>query len=184
MRTRALLIATALTLVESVAPAQPAHDSRDSGLSMTISAVTAEGAPARVIGFDVTFRNAGQGTALLDLGETIGPKDYPTAVRLTLTDSKGQAAELHCSEFMGMIAGRVDAFIVPVRPGEPYTFRVPLGNQCWVVPSYSKPAAGRYRIEASLTGKGQKCAVIEDVDCWKGSIRSNSIEFEIATQFQ
>lgn len=158
------------------------------GVHMTISAVASKKEPALVTGIDLKIRNSGTIDVLLNLGDKIGAKEYPSAVRWTLTGPREQTMELvHCWNERAGDAGRIDDLVMVLPPGTSYAARMMFGPYCYTVPGYTKPAPGHYRIEASFTGRRQQHAdpgmkLPPLMEFWMGSMVSNSIDFTVGPQ--
>ena len=125
-----------------------------SGLQMTI--YLDEGAPSKVPKFRVALRNAGPNDLVVNLGMMLanGKRQYPNAVALTLTDAQGKSRRLDLRE-PGMIAGRVDPFVVPIPVDA--TFSIPVNlDRYWPAVSNEfdyKLKPGTYSLEAQFTGR-------------------------------
>ena len=159
------------------------------GLRMAISPLISGNSPREHTAFDVAIQNVGDADIVLNLGQMLanGKVMFPTAIHLTLTDAQGKTRELHFSDKRyPVIAGRVDDFTVALRSSSIYVLRVSL-DQYWS--SETKEyvltlSDGRYRIAARLEGQGAK-SVNSDMrgialmNFWKGTVQSNSFEFEV-----
>jgi hypothetical protein len=170
----------------NIPQAQPTFQSP--GMHMVISAVKSKKEPALVTGIDLKINNAGTIEVLLNLGDRIGGKDYPSAVRWMLTDSRERTVDLaNCWNEPRGVAGSIDDLVLILRPGTTYSAHMLFGPNCYTVPGYSKPAQGRYRIAASFTGRRQQhpdpgMKLPPFMDFWMGSLLSNSIQFEVGPQ--
>jgi hypothetical protein len=106
--------------------------------------------------FRVEMRNLGNQDLVLNLGIELanGAKQYPDAVKCTLTTPDGRVLHLESME-PGIIAGRVDPLIVPLPAGALFSFLVDLNE-------YAAPKEkiwqlafprGRYTLQAEYTGR-------------------------------
>lgn len=106
----------------------------------------------------VTFENVSDHDTVLNLGSVLsnGTVHLPSAIRLILTDSKGNSRELHFfdKKFPG-VAGRVDDYLVPLAAGS--TCPISLGLEDYWCPESKefqlKLNPETYRIKAVFTGK-------------------------------
>ena len=195
---RNYLVAAALAFAASCHPAalsaqsinilQPKPAFQSPGVHMTISALKSKTEPALVTGMDLKISNSGTIEVLLNLGDRIGGKEYPSAVRWTLIDSREKSVDLaHCWNEPRGVAGSIDDLVVILKPGGSYSAHMLFGPYCYTVPGYSKPAQGRYRISAAFTGRrqqhpdaGMKLPLL--MEFWMGSLVSNTIQFEVGPQ--
>jgi len=169
------------------APAGPVGGFGDAlnGLQLKIVPVTSgNGAPADVK-FDIAFQNVGNSDFVLNLGTMLanGKVMWPDAIRLMLTDAGGQRRELRFWSGTGVIAGRIDDYVVALRAGSTYTVRVSLAD--YVRDPAPTLANGRYRIAAQFLGK-RGSGVNADMqgvallNFWSGTAHSNLAEFEVS----
>lgn len=163
--------------------------SATAGLRMAISLVTERTEPAETPKFHIVIENIGDSDVVINLGSMLsnGKVMFPDAVRMVLTDSQGATRELQYFDrrYPG-VAGRVDDFIVSLRAGSLYAIRVSL-DQYWSSATKEfglKLPRGRYRIEARFEGQGARFLNLDTpgialLNFWKGTVRSNSLTFEI-----
>jgi len=193
---RLLFVITVIAATNLSVLSQPIIDDRQDwgpvsgGLRMAISSVTPGNPPREGVAFYIAIQNVGAKDVVLNLGIMLanGSVMWPQAIRLTLTDSQGKTRELQFEDRRyPAIAGRVDDYIVALRSGSIYVLRVSL-DQYWSQEAKkfaSTLADGRHRISARLEAQGAK-AVNLDVqgvalmNFWKGTVQSNSSEFEVA----
>jgi hypothetical protein len=107
-----------------------------------------------------------------------GTGQFPTQIRLVLTDLQGNTHDFHCMQLPGGLAGGpMEDFIAPLRAGSTYIIRLPFAPYCRVAP-------GRYQISASYTGfgpdarPGRRATGITNF--WTGTLKSNSREFDLS----
>ena len=156
------------------------------GLQMSIQPTKASYKAGESPEFYAALRNVGEADLTLNLGVMLanGKKQYPTEIRLLLTDSSGMRRELHVGS--PRVAGRMDDFIVSLAAGACHSLRVRLKD-------YSNPdtkgfpiklAEGQYQIAALYEGKGPK-AVNSDMESvrhmqfWTDEVTSNTTTFTI-----
>ena len=162
----------------------------NAGLRMAVSPVAKADDPGSVPGFRVAIENVGESDVVLSLGTMLanGKVMFPTAVRLLLTDRQGTARELtYFDRRYPGVAGRIDDYLVALRAGSVYTILVSLDH--YYSPTTKeygdiKLAPGRHRIEARYDGQGAQALNLDTpgiglLNFWKGTLRSNSLEFEV-----
>jgi hypothetical protein len=140
--------------------------------------------------FDVTFQNVGSELRVLNLGMMVGngTQLYPVGIQVTLTNSGGSVIEVPFMDVHLTIKGRVDDYSVSLAAGATYVLRFDLDRKCCRTSALSLHA-GRYRIAASFEGKGSTGTAPQSartgaapVNFWIGSIRSNTVEFDITDE--
>jgi hypothetical protein len=102
------------------------------------------------------MRNDSNQDLVLNLGIELanGAKQYPDAVKYTLTTPDGRVLHLESLE-LGIIAGRVDPLIVPLPAGGMFSFLVDLNEyaaskeKIW----HLTFPRGRYTLQAEYTGR-------------------------------
>ena len=163
--------------------------SANTGLRMAISSATTATETSVGPQFDIVIENVGDSDVVVNLGFMLsnGKVMFPEAIRLVLTDPRGTTRELQYFDrrYPG-IAGRVDDFIVPLRAGSLYRIGVSLDHY-WSSPTKEfglKLARGRYRIDARFEGQGAQHENLDTpgiglLNYWKGTLRSNSLAFEV-----
>lgn len=157
------------------------------GLRLGVS-VRSGNLPPTAVEFDVALQNVGDNDFVVNLGFMLanGRVMFPRAIRLLLTDPAGATRELDfVDRRFAVVAGRLDEFTVALRTGSIYVLRMRLDQ--YVSPATKefalKLADGRHRIVARFEGQG---ATIGNLDMpglafmnfWKGTVQSNSVEFE------
>lgn len=138
----------------------------------------------------VAIENTGDADVVLNLGYMLanGKVMFPTAIQLIVTDTEGNTREMHFSDKRyPAVAGRMDDFIVAARSGSTYTLRTNLDQYVRVKPFefLSELPAGRYWMMARFNGDGARTPNgdmqgVALLNFWKGTLASNSIEFELA----
>lgn len=138
--------------------------------------------------FQVALKNVGPKDINLNLGIMLanGRVQLPDNIHLSLKDSTGKVRELSFSDKRyGLIAGRVDDYIVPLRSGSTYT--VLLKSEQFWSPKTSefelKLQPGKYQVFAQFEGSGTKThnigsESVELIPLWKGKAQSNVLAFE------
>ena len=162
-------------------PQQIWGDASD-GVRMALSAAAATTSPGKAE-FCLAFQNVGSEDALLNLGIMVKGFQEPWAIRLILTDPKGQPRELLYRTTRVWVRGRVDDLIVALPSGGTYIIRIDLA-QLSVYPKLElRP--GRYQLAVRFEGKGPQWLNLDTPGIgvwrfWKGTAQSNSVEFEIS----
>jgi hypothetical protein len=188
-------IAVIVAITSHVSSQSIIGDSQDwgpvsGGLRMSISPVTSGNMPRKGAEFYVAIQNVGAKDVVLNLGTMLanGRVMFPQAIRLILTDTQGKPRELHfVDKRYPAVIGRVDDFTVSLRSGSIYILRVTL-DQFWSMATKEFAltlAAGRHQISARLEGQGAKAVTLDMqgialMNFWKGTVESNSFEFEVA----
>ncbi|MGO8838785.1 MAG: hypothetical protein ACLQAH_11105 [Limisphaerales bacterium] len=132
--------------------------------------------------FEIAFRNMGEQDVSLNLGRMLanGKVQLPDKIHLSLMDGSGRKQELHFSD--PPVAGRVDAYVVPLRAGSSYTLELRL-DQFWSPGTKEfrlKLEPGRYEVSAQFQGDGPEAvnpdmAGVELMNFWKGNLQSNPV---------
>ena len=166
-------------------PMSPRHESRQwgtaaNGLQMSLAILTTgdRDDPA----FEVAFRNMGEQDVSLNLGMMLanGKVQLPDKIHLGLMDGSGRKRELHFSD--PPVAGRVDAYVVPLRSGSTYTLKLRLA-QFWSPGTEEfrlrlKP--GRSEMSAQFQGDDVEASNLDMagmklMNFWKGKLQSNVV---------
>jgi hypothetical protein len=149
---------------------------------MAISAVASDATAPRDAEFYVALQNVGSKDTVLNLGDLFanGIVAEPYGIELTLTEPSGSVRELRYSRRF-VLAGRLDDFVVPLPTGATYVLRLNLAEGYL---DGVKLSAGRYRIAAHFECHGAyfrnpDLLAISFLNFCKGSVHSNSLEFEI-----
>ncbi len=173
-------------------PRAPEWGAAVNGLQMAMHLDRTKGAQSRTPRFTVELRNAGEKDILLNLGSMLanGKSQYPSAIVLTLSDAHGKSRRLELRGPAG-VAGRVDAFVLPIPIGARFSIPVNLRNY-WapVTEEFEiKLERGAYSIEAQLTGKGISyddanldMKGLSAMPFWQGTVTSNRIRFEVPSR--
>ena len=178
-----ILSLAAISLLVVSSPVQGQEGSGD-GLELSVSQV--EGA-ATSQEFLLALDNVGKEDRVVNLGMMLanGKALYPTAVQLIITDESGTRRTLVLRGPAG-IAGRVDDYVVPLKAGSTYSFRVTL-NDYW---SPSTPEwnvvlpRGTYHVMRRYVGQGAKFINADTegmklLALWEGELESKPLEFSI-----
>jgi hypothetical protein len=155
-----VIISLTFALSTSAAMSRSAGADRSGGCGPTESGIAlclAAGVRGSVL---LEIENQGASDAVLDLGVVLanGARQYPTAIRLTLTDSHGVTHRAQLAE-PAAVAGRLDPFIVPLPAGA--ALRLPLALSKYALYDSSAKleqiglaAYEQYTMSAELTGRG------------------------------
>ena len=173
-----------LTMALTLGAADQAGQS--DGLRIRIAA--APGSPGGLPRISVTFENTSPFDYVVNLGLMLGngKEMFPRAVRFDLTDAAGGTRDLEY-RFPLRVAGRIDDYIVPVQSGSTYGLSVSLVD-FWIPANKDgaplKLAPGAYRLTARFVGTAAQfvnsdTAGLASLNFWKGSARSNEMEFTI-----
>ncbi|MGE3274536.1 MAG: hypothetical protein AB7O67_05455 [Vicinamibacterales bacterium] len=140
-------------------------------------------------GLDIVLQNVGDADFVLRLGSMLanGKVMWPTAITLFLTAPTGATCErVFVDRRYPGVAGRLDDYIVAMRPASSYSFRVTLSD-------YPKPGAtrfdmtlprGRYILRARFDGKGAQhlnsdTPGVKLLNFWRGQVESAPATFEV-----
>jgi hypothetical protein len=144
--------------------------------------------------FTITFTNASQRTLSFAPGTTIHCGIRPsktTWVKLNLTDPKGK---LHRRmdylgdgpPYVGTCAGRVEVFIVTLRPHESISLPLDLGKYVDLTDAkqfeMTRFPAGTYSLEAEFTSVWES-PLQDKKTTWLGTVKSNTIQIQFASEF-
>ena len=179
------------SVAQSPAPAAVAEEwgTVSDGLRMAIYSVSSENTRPEERRFFVTIENVGDRDVVLNLGYMLanGKVMFPTAVTLIIANAQGQTRELRYFDrrYPG-VAGRVDDFTVALRSGSVYRLRLSLDHYLSAASREVEIslATGRHRIAARLDAGGASSLNLDTrgiglMNFWKGTLRSNSVEFVI-----
>jgi hypothetical protein len=187
MKRSALFVVLAITLAIPQETSSQALGSSADGLRIGISAAT-ETVPLQGAKFIVALQNTSNADFVLNLGVMLGNGKvmHPAAVRVLLTDRiLGNTLELH---YCGLrrIIGRVDDYTVALQAGATYALPVSLDKYCGPTATGLgvKLLPGRYQISARFDGggaitKGGDMAGVALLNFWKGTIQSDSLQFDV-----
>ena len=104
-------------------------------------------------------RNTGPKDTVLNLGIMLanGARQYPTAIRLTLTDAKGNVHQGVLAE-PGIVTGRLDPFIVPLPRGASLILLLDLTKYVLYISGqieeFRPDPKTPYTVQAQFTGQG------------------------------
>jgi len=154
-------------------------------LTLSISVLPGD-KPQQCPEFCVRFENVGKNDVVLNLGMMLanGKVQVPSAIQLTLNDSKGRLQELRSRD--PNVAGRIDDYVLALRAGSSYTLTLSLAD-------YYFPAAtdhrltlpsGAYRLRAHFVGAEAKYVNsdtegIKLMPFWTGNLRSEEVRLSI-----
>jgi hypothetical protein len=138
-------------------------------------------------------QNSGEGDVVLNLGIMLanGKQQFPTEVRLAVTDEKGATRQFRLPE--PRIAGRADDFLVPLCAGATYTVSLDLDRLRPDNPAEAarKLPKGAYRVVAIFEGKDAQhvnsdlkgIALMEMVTTWQISVydSTNTLLFSLSS---
>jgi len=179
--------ATTGRAAEPTAPAAWGHPA--DGLRLSVALVPALDPAQKDADIEVGFENVGTEDKTLNLGMLLanGHLQEPDAVRLDVTDAKGKSMTFDLCE-IGAIAGRVDDYVVPLRHGSTFCFRVSSRHYLSLqsMGTIAELPAGHYTLTAHFEGKGAQLAHqngdlagIALMNFWKGGLDSNAVSFEV-----
>jgi RNA polymerase sigma factor (sigma-70 family) len=128
----------------------------------------------------VVVENVGPEDIVVNLGMMLanGKRQFPTAVRLTVTDAAGKARAFTRS--VGPVAGRVDPFVVPLGSGCGYTLPCRLVDYADAADPGAALAPGTYTVTASFQGErvtqtNGDTAGLALLPYWRGTVRSGAV---------
>lgn len=138
-------------------------------------------------GATLEVKNTGPDDAVLNLGILLGngSRQYPTAIRLLLTDGKGRQ---HYAELAvpGIIGGRVDPFVLPLPSAASLTLPLRISNyidSSGQVENWGTGPQKSFMVQAQFTGKGVSQAEanrdmkgIALMRYWTGTVVSNTVK--------
>lgn len=150
------------------------------GLQMSVS--IADSRKVGVPELQFIIRNVGEKDAILNLGMMLanGKVQLPDKVSFILTETNGKTRKFDFFDgrYPG-VAGRVDAYIIPLRSGSMYGLKIGLDKfySSSTNEIRSQLPSGRYKIRAQFEGDG---AEVRDllINSWKGKLQSNTLTIE------
>jgi hypothetical protein len=164
------------------------------GLELTVQLDQAEGKQAdapqvKMPKFNVALRNAGEEDLFLHLGY-IYDWQFPSQVKLTLTDAQGNHLHLIDTREPITFGGRIEPLVLPLPTGSAFSFSVEIGKGKYaVVGTRSRSLElnpGVYFLQAVFTGTPvtDKEANLNEgaltlFPSWEGTVQSNQLRFEI-----
>ncbi len=138
-------------------------------------------------GFRITLGNAGHMDLVLNIGMLLsnGHRQYPSAIKLLLTDPKGKTWEFSAGEPMS-IGGRLDPFVLALPTGATFTLPLKLEDDVsFRLATADARLAGPCTLKARFAGKGvpfdQANLDYKGVSLmpyWVGTVESNEVRFE------
>jgi hypothetical protein len=133
-------------------------------------------------------RNTGPKDAVLNLGIMLanGARQYPTAITLVLTDAEGKEHHAELAEPLGLISGRLDAFVVPLPSGASLKLPLQISKCIWYasgqLEDFELDPKKHYTLQAQFTGKGVSQTEagldvkgIALMPYWTGTVVSNTV---------
>jgi hypothetical protein len=191
MTSRKLLLALVVCLVlpfmagqKSAARQMVPNDSLPP-VELTVGFDYIEGGHAETQRFRVSLRNNSKDDLCLNIGFLLanGKRQFPQAIVLSVSDAAGKTFQLFPLQ-PGVIAGRVDPYILPLPAGGLFSFPVDLKDYLVDLSStnnHLKP--GTYSLEARFTSQGAKDERVSRdarlMPLWAGTVKSNSLQFVI-----
>ena len=189
-----LALLSVLVCLAAVMPAAHAQDrSHDlswgpvaDGLRMSITR-TPSSATATTVQFRVAIENAGERDAVLNMGLMManGQVLLPTALFLSITDSQkvGRELSFFSDRSSGRLSGKMDDYVVPLRPGATYTMAIDL-NHYWAAATKQFPLrllTGEHTVVARLVARGAQHSKgdIALLKFWTGTVQSNELTFQV-----
>jgi hypothetical protein len=191
---RRIILSTACLFLAGLCPVwaqlpnpEPIWGQEVDGLSVGIvfTGWTKPGQPA----FEITFRNVGAKSYVLDLGIMLGNgvTMWPTNLSPILTLPTGTSENLlYFDSVNPQVGGRVDPFLVAMDQGASYSLRVDLIDFIFR-DSSSRPTPlprGRYRIAFDFRGEKARrfntgTTGIATFNFWLGRATSGTLDFEV-----
>jgi hypothetical protein len=138
----------------------------------------------------LALENVGTDDLVLNLGMMLanGKRQFPSALRLILTDVADKTRVLRLHHKVPGIAGRVDPFVVPLAASCRYTIPCLLDDYLeddLVLPPAPVPP-GRYRIKAEFDGRGvgpndtnNDVTGLALMRYWTGVVASGELQIEV-----
>lgn len=119
---------------------------------------------------------------VLNLGTMLanGKVQFPDKLGFNLTDATGKTRKFDFFDGkFGVIAGRVDDYIIPLRSGSIYGLKIGLDNLYSLSTNEigSKLPSGKYQITAQFEGDGANIRHLS-ANSWKGKLQSNTLTLE------
>ena len=146
---------------------------------------TPSSATATTAQFSVAIENAGEKDAVLNMGLMManGQVLLPTALFLTITDSQKVGRELSFISDGRRLSGKVDDYVVPLRPGATYTMAVDLSHY-WAAATKQFPLRllrGEHTVVARLVARGARSSKVDIglLKFWTGTVQSNELTFQV-----
>ena len=172
--------ALALTIILfAVQASRGQSGSSQSELQMTLTAVPND---TSLPTFDVELTNSGNHDLILNLGMMLGNgrKQYPDAIHLSLRND--QNTETLNLRGPALVAGRIDAFIVPLPKGARIILPINLADY-WTH-NQRKLKPGRYFLSAEYRGEAAQFVNLDTqgikaMPCWLGRASSAEISFTV-----
>jgi hypothetical protein len=179
------LLVSSLAVVSTTGPQTPGQAL--GGLQISISLDQNDSVKSKAPTFRVELRNTGKDDLILNLGFMLGNgrAPYPDAVVLVLRDAQGKSRLLSLIGPPG-VAGRTDPLVVPLPVDSIFALPVDL-DRYWAAAAKEfdyKLTPGTYSIEAQFTGISVRWVNPDEqgiglMPYWNGTIRSNSLGFEV-----
>jgi len=154
------------------------------GLRLSIQTLEAKNGDSRPTHFRLVIENVDSKDLNVWLGFSLNNlrEHYPERLRLIAHSPGEKARELHYTNHQGGIAGRVDAFVVPLPAGASYILRCAFDDfedQTFNPIDFStKDLSVSVELESdgnAAREEGQPDQIM--VPCWEGRARSNEIRF-------
>jgi hypothetical protein len=184
-----LLVVVCLAALMPAARAQdPSHDLSwgpvADGLRMSIYRTPSSATPTTAQ-FLVAIRSVGEKGAVLNMGLMManGQVLLPTALFLTITDPQKVGRELVFFSDGRRLSGKMDDYVVDLRPGATYTMAVDLSHY-WAPATKQFPLrllTGAHTVVARLVARGAQYSKgdIALPKFWTGTIQSNVLTFQV-----
>ena len=171
----------------SVTPGQSGENLRwgqaNDGVQMSLSLENVNGSELQV-----AFQNVADHDVTLNLGVMManGKVQLPNYVSLNLTDSQGRTRVFRFADKKhSYIAGRLDAYVVPLRAGSRYTLKLKL-DQFWCQETEEFEITlprGKSFLTARFQGRGGEAVNLDMpglrlMNFWLGNVESNTLTIE------
>ena len=150
------------------------------GLQMSLSPTDANGS-----NLQVAFRNVGDHDITLNLGSMManGKVQLPDDVHINFTDAQGRSRVFKFADKKHSgVAGRLDDYVVPLRAGSMYTFKLGLDEfWCPETIEFEIPLLpGKNQLAVQFHGSGARLSNsdIKLMNFWLGNVESNTLTIE------
>lgn len=184
MNSALLKAATIFLLIVTASPQQNTLN-RSTQCGTPVNGITlclSESAEPDGLVFEI--KNVGDADAVLNLGMMLanGARQYPTAIRLIFNTGGGPIP--HELEGPGVIAARVDPFIVPLPSSAALMLSLHPSQYGWRLKDFSRDLK-QYGVQAEFIGKGVSRAQtnldtpgLSLMPYWTGTVFSNTVHVE------
>lgn len=149
--------------------------------------ITARAHPDKQIAFELVAENTGPDDFVLRFGTMLanGKVMWPEAITLELIDPAGAVTPLQFFRRRGVVAGRLDDFLVSLRAGSRYSIATSLDDYPDLkTGSPRRLTPGTYRVRAVLDGRSASALNLDTqgialMQFWKGLAMSGTAEVHV-----